>query len=199
MKRQLNRRQALQLAGTAAAGATCTASLGSAQAAPAKQKASPLSFCLNTSTIRSQKLSLVETMELVADAGYQGMEPWVREVRQYAQNGGSLRDVRNRAGDLGLEIVSMIGFAQWAVDDDTRRGKGVEDFKRDMELAASIGCKRIAAPPAGATRQPVELPAVAERYRHLLELGAEIGVVPQLELWGSSRTLSLIPYAPGRA
>jgi sugar phosphate isomerase/epimerase len=34
------------------------------------------------------------------------------------------------------------------------------------------------------------LPTIARRYRKLLELGAETGVTPQLELWGFSKTLS---------
>ena len=63
-------------------------------------------------------------------------------------------------------------------------------MKRDMDLVAQIGGKRIAAPPVGATNQPMDLLKVAERYRKVLELGRQAGIVPQLELWGRSKTLS---------
>ena len=65
-----------------------------------------------------------------------------------------------------------------------------------MELVRRIGGKRLAAPPAGATDQPMtNLSQIAERYRALLELGDQIGVVPQVEVWGSSRTLSRLGEA----
>jgi sugar phosphate isomerase/epimerase len=60
-----------------------------------------------------------------------------------------------------------------------------------MELVAQIGGKRFAAPPAGATDLPKLDPLkAAERYRSLLEAGSEIGVVPQMELWGFSKNLN---------
>ena len=77
------------------------------------------------------------------------------------------------------------------MDDDARRAKGFEQAKREMDLLAQIGGKRIAAPPAGATREPgLNLDRAAERSRELLEAGEEIGVVPQIETWGSSANLS---------
>ncbi len=56
---------------------------------------------------------------------------------------------------------------------------------------AEIGCKRTAAPPVGATNTPgLDLKRAAERYRAVLELGDQTGVVPHLELWGFSKNLS---------
>ena len=62
-----------------------------------------------------------------------------------------------------------------------------------MALVKAIGGGRVAAPPVGAHRggsTPPPLPVIAERYRALLEVGEQVGVVPQLELWGFSPTLS---------
>jgi sugar phosphate isomerase/epimerase len=60
-----------------------------------------------------------------------------------------------------------------------------------MDLVAQIGGKRLAAPPSGATNTPgLDLAKAAERYRALLELGDQMGVVPQLELWGFSKNLN---------
>ena len=67
----------------------------------------------------------------------------------------------------------------------------LEQMKREMEMVRIVGGTRIAAPPAGATDQTnLNLLAAAERYGVLLELGDEMGVVPQLEVWGFSKSLS---------
>ncbi len=88
-------------------------------------------------------------------------------------------------------MESSIGFATWIVDDDSQRAEGLETTKRDMQLLLEIGGTRLAAPPAGATNQAdLNFLAAAERYRKLLEIGEEIGVVPELELWGFSKSIS---------
>ena len=86
------------------------------------------------------------------------------------------------------------------VEDDARRAKGLERAKREMELAAQIGARRFAAPPAGATGLPkLELVKAAERYRALLEAGDQIGLVPELELWGFSANLNRLGECVGIA
>src|SRR5207249_3747345 len=66
----------------------------------------------------------------------------------------------------------------------------------NMEIVRRIGGKRLAAPPVGATdRGDIDLKRVAERYRALLELGETLGVVPQVEVWGFSRTLGTLGEA----
>ena len=151
---------------------------------------------LNTSTIRGQKLSIVEEIAIAAKAGYQAMEPWVDELERYAASGASLEDLGKRFRDAGISVESAIGFFDWIVDDADRRRKGMEAARRSMELVRRIGGKRLAAPPAGATDQPLtDLSKIAERYRALLELGDQIGVVPQVEVWGPSRTLGRLGEA----
>ena len=88
-----------------------------------------------------------------------------------------------------------IDFFEWAVDDDDRRAKGFEAASRSMEILQKIGGKRLAAPPVGATDRPIEPLRVAERYRKLLELGDQFGVVPEVEVWGGSRTLGRLGEA----
>jgi 2-keto-myo-inositol isomerase len=59
-----------------------------------------------------------------------------------------------------------------------------------MELVQKIGGERIACPPVGATNvKGLDLYKAAERYRHVLQIGDIVGVVPQVELWGFSTTL----------
>ncbi len=153
-------------------------------------------YCFNTSTIRGQRLSLVEEIDIVAKAGYQAIEPWINEIEHYQQQGGSLKELRMRIVDRGLTVESAIGFAEWIVDDDARRAKGLEQARYEMDLVQQIGGKRIAAPAAGATEvSNIDYLKVAERYRALLELGDQIGVVPQVEVWGFSQTLHRLEQA----
>jgi sugar phosphate isomerase/epimerase len=151
----------------------------------------PFGYCLNTSTIRLDGLGIVDKIEIAAKAGYKGLEPWIREFDEYTKQGGSLKDLAKRIRDAGLTVESAIGFAEWIVDDDARRAKGFEEAKRCMEIVAQVGGTRLAAPPAGATdKADLNLLRAAERYRELLELGEQMGVVPQVELWGFSKSLS---------
>jgi len=151
----------------------------------------PFRYCLNTSTIRGQNLPIVEEINIAARAGYQGIEPWINELERYVQQGRSLRDLGRRIGDAGLRVESAIGFSEWIVDDEARRRRGLEQTRQAMDMVRQIGGTRLAAPPAGATNQAdLPLARLAERYRAILELGDRAGVVPQLEVWGSSRTLS---------
>ncbi len=152
----------------------------------------PTRYCLNTSTIRGQKLSIVEEIDLAAKVGYDGIEPWIREITQYIDGGGSLKDLAKRIADAGLKVESAIGFAAWIVGDDAKREAALESAKRDMDLVRQLGGERIAAPPVGATNEAIDLRAAAERYAKLLEVGREIGVTPMIELWGFSKSLHRI-------
>ncbi len=192
----VSRRGFIAGAGAAFGAAVTTGRPGLASAAAKSGRKVPFSYCFNTSTIRGQDLSLDKEIEITAEAGYTGIEPWVRKVNDYAASGGSLRDIRKKTSDLGLTVESAIDFSRWIVDDDAERAKGFEQVKRAMDVLARIGGKRIAAPPAGATRQPgLDLMKAAERYRALLELGEKMGVVPQIETWGSSKNLHRLGQA----
>jgi sugar phosphate isomerase/epimerase len=146
-------------------------------------------FCLNTSTIRGQKLGIVQNLAIAAKAGYRGVEPWIDEIDEYVKSGGTLAELRRRIDDLGLTVESAIAFAEWIVDDEARRRRGLEEAKRTMEMIAQLGGRRIAAPPAGATDRAIPLDDAAGRFSALAELGEQVGVMPQLEVWGFSRTL----------
>ena len=187
IKNMFSRRQLLS-AGTAATLATLASKPQSSHGMQ-NTKAS-FRYCFNTSTIRGQNLSLEQEIDITAKAGYHAIEPWVSKLHDHVKNGGKLSDIRKRIDDAGLTVESAISFPSWIVDDDEQRTKGFEQTKRDMDVLAQVGGKRIAAPPAGATRNPgLDLVKAAERYRALLEMGDEMGVVPQVEVWGSSANL----------
>jgi len=190
---KLSRREALARTGAMVGAGLLGAEFGlsMAAAAPAAKEAGrPFLYSLNTATIRGQKLGIVKEIEIAAQAGYDGLEPWVDAIEAYVKSGGSLADLKKRISDAGLTVEGAIGFPEWIVDDDARRAKGLERAKREMDLVAQIGGKRFASPPAGATDLPkLELARAAERYRALLEVGDQAGLTAELELWGFSRNL----------
>src|SRR5436190_1546018 len=175
---------------TAAAGAAIG---GMTQPAAGQEAANrePFIYSLNTSTIRGQNIPIVDEIAIAARAGYQAIEPWINELERYVQGGGNLRDLGRRIQDAGLRVESAIGFAEWIVDDEARRRRGLETARRDMDMIRQIGGTRMAAPPSGATNQTnLNILQATERYRALCELGQEIGVSPQAEIWGHSRSLN---------
>lgn len=157
---------------------------------PALASGSAFRFCLNTATLRGHKLGIVKEIGVAAEAGYDAVEVWVDALNEYVKSGGSLADLKKRINDAGLTVEGAIAFAEWVVEDEARRAKGLERAKQEMEMVAQIGGRRFAAPPAGATDLPkLELMKAAERYRALLEVGEQLGVVPELEVWGFSKNL----------
>jgi len=183
------------MAGTLAAGWTGLSTTG-AQAEPAKPHLTPIGspanfrYCLNTSTLRGQKLPITELVDIAAKAGYDAIEPWLKELEDFLQAGGKLSDLRKRIADHGLTVESAIGFAPWLVDDDAARAQGLEQARHDMDLVKQIGGKRIAAPPAGAYEmENLNLFVAAQRYRAVLDLGDQMEIVPQVEFWGASKSL----------
>jgi sugar phosphate isomerase/epimerase len=188
------RRTFVKGAGLAASGVLVGGALGAQPAVAAE--ASRFRFCLNMSTIRGQNLAADEEMRIAHQAGYDAVEPWLGKLHEFAAQGGSLRDLRKQLDDWGLTVESAIGFAPWIVDDDTRRAAGFEQARRDMELIAQLGGKRIAAPPAGVGRgERVDPRKAAARYRQLLELGEEVGVTPQIEMWGGNSSIGRVSTA----
>ncbi|MEZ6059026.1 MAG: sugar phosphate isomerase/epimerase family protein [Planctomycetaceae bacterium] len=189
-----SRRQFLAAA-AAATTATIAAShvaASGASAASAAAQPTEFSYCLNTATIRGQELGIEQEVRVTAEAGYNAIEPWIGSLRKFVESGGVLKDLRSLISDSGLTVESAIGFAQWIADDEAARMKGLDEARRDMEMLREIGGTRIAAPPVGAHNDgpKLDLMVVADRYRALLEIGDETGVVPQLEVWGFSRNLS---------
>ena len=187
MHAHLTRRDAI--AGMVGSSIVATTAIAQ-QPEPARPR-DPFTYCLNTSTIRGQNLSITDEIDIASRAGYQAIEPWINELERYVQQGGDLRDLGRRIRDAGLVVPSAIGFMDWVVDDEARRRRGLEVARQAMDMVQQIGGRRLAAPPVGATDQTdLNLMRAAERYRALLEVGARIGVVPQCEVWGFSKSLS---------
>ncbi|MBL7872599.1 MAG: sugar phosphate isomerase/epimerase [Cyclobacteriaceae bacterium] len=161
-----------------------------------KNAKSNFKYCLNTSTISGQMTGIQKYVEIAAQAGYDGVEIWVQDVKDFKAQGGSLKTLKKLLDDSHLTVYDAIGFAPWMVEDEQQRKAGFGQMKQEMELMAELGCTRIAAPAAGVKAdETLNLVKVGERYKQLLELGRQTGVMPQLEFWGSSPVF----YSMGQA
>ena len=205
----LSRREVVRGAVAALGAAMVSSTAGEAQTprpagARTRPANEPFGYCLNTSTIRGNKLDIVGVVTAAAKAGFHAIEPWIREIDAYTTKGGALKDLGKRIADAGLTVEGAIAFNSFLDDDDTRRAASMEKLKVDMDKVAQIGGTRIAAPP-GNSRAAVSLDNAAKYYREALEMGEKMGVLPLLELWGTHPVLGPLSHgiyvtvAAGRA
>jgi sugar phosphate isomerase/epimerase len=188
-----SRRQLVKTAGVAAAASFIPQSLSSTIVNSEKAN---FRFCINTSTISGQKPGVLKYIDIAAKAGYDGIELWVRDVVEYLNQGNSISSLKKQLSDNRLTVENAIGFATWLVDDDDQRNAAFAQMKEEMGIMAQIGCKRIAACPKGLIAgNPLDLFKSGERYKQMIELGRQTGVMPQLEFWGHSQTLFHIGQA----
>ena len=182
----LNRRELLKLSGVAAI-ASFLPGVINAAAPPAK---GPFRFCLNTSTISGQKPGLVQYIEIAAKAGYDGLELWVDDIKNYLKQGNSIESLVKLIKDKGLVVEDAISFTEWMVDNDSRRKAGIAQLEDEMKMMTALGCHRIAAPPAGIEKgEIIDFQKAGTRYREILALGRRYDVMPLLEFWGASGTV----------
>lgn len=182
----LNRRDMLRLTVIPAAAAIVPSSFINAT----PLTAGPFRFCLNTSTIMGQKPGLERMIEIAAIAGYDGLELWVRDIQEWLSQGNSIEQLAKLIAGKKLRVENAISFTEWMVDDDGRRNAAMAALEKEMQMMAILGCKRIAAPPAGVSKdQPIDIQKAGARYRETIALGRKYKVMPLLEFWGASGTV----------
>lgn len=189
----MNRRQLFKTAGAASLAALLPdVTFG----IPKEKGTSDFRFCLNTSTIKGQKPGLLKSIKIATQAGYDGIELWISDIKDYLNEGHSVKELSKFIRDNGIKVENAIRFATWLVDDEAKRKAGFARMQEEMELMAQLGCKRIAAPPFGVKAgQPLDLFLAGERFKQLIDLGRHTGVMPQLEFWGASGTLFQLSQA----
>ncbi|MBW5446262.1 TIM barrel protein [Cohnella sp. CFH 77786] len=154
----------------------------------------PFKTSLNASTLFPYVLDVESQIRVAADAGYEGIELWVRDIETYLAAGGSLGSLRRLIGDTGLALPNAIAFFRWADRDKAVREAGLEQAKREMTMLADLGCEAVAAPPFGDV-EGVTLEEMAEAFARLAKLGRDIGIEPYLEFWGRAKRLSRLSEA----
>ncbi|GMA61720.1 sugar phosphate isomerase/epimerase [Alicyclobacillus fastidiosus] len=151
----------------------------------------PFKTALNASTLFPFNLNIVEQVKIASDAGYEGIELWMRDIMSYLDNGGSLQTLKAYIRDSGISVVNAIAFFRWADKDDTLRTQGLLQARREMEILAQLGCIAVAAPPFGDLKGE-SLSTIAEHFAELHNMGLMIGVEPYLEFWGRAIRISSI-------
>ncbi|CAM4105907.1 sugar phosphate isomerase/epimerase [Paenibacillus alkaliterrae] len=154
----------------------------------------PFKLSLNASTLFPYKLGVEEQIAVAAEAGYAGIELWVRDIDAYLAGGGKLPELRRHIEASGIAVVNAIAFWSWADSEEAARRKGFEHAKRELELLAELGCAAAAAPPFGSVAG-VSLDDMAEQFAKLAKLSRGIGLEPYLEFWGRASKLNRLSEA----
>ena len=184
----VNRRDLLKLTGAASLASLLPSSFIHA-AIPAAPKG-PFRFCLNTSTIRGQKPGLLQYIAIASQAGYDGVELWITDIREHLAKGNTLQSLADFIKAKRVTVFDTISFTTWMVDDEAERKAGIAQLEDEMKIVSALGCHRIAAPPAGIKAgTPINVEHAGERYHEILQLGRKYNVMPLLEFWGASGTL----------
>lgn len=149
---------------------------------------------LNASTLSPFKLSVIEQLKVAAGAGYDGIELWIKDIENYLQGGGTVKQLKRYVADTGISIVNAITFFIWSDVDDIIRKEGLRQAEREMSILGELGCPAVAAPPSGNVKE-VSLETMAVHFAELTKLARRIGVEPYLEFWGRAKKLSKLSEA----
>ena len=133
-------------------------------------------FCLNTSTIKPQPL--LRKIELVAQAGFEGIELWINDIYDFIGRGGEVADIEKALADHGLFVPSVIAIRQWGDMDGWEYQLVLDEARRRFALGSRLGAKYIVATPPLEQEGQDHLPG---RYRDLLMIGREEGIKPTFE------------------
>ena len=147
MNTHLDRRSLLAgMAGAVAAGVTTgcetTPTTDAHRRSPRWQGGRSLwPVCLDTATIRPA--SLEDKIRIAAEAGFDAIEPWEGELRDYEVEGGSLLDLRKRIEDAGLFVPSVIGLWNAIPPTEEAWEAGLPEVRNRMRMAAAIGSQQL--------------------------------------------------------
>ena len=187
---RITRRDLMKLAGLGAAALASTGRVASAQ--DAKPTNARWKLSLNTSTI--SPASLDDKVGAAAKAGYDVIELWASDLEKYEKEGKSLADLGKRIKDQGLEVVNIIGLWNAMPVKDEDKPKTDEGIRAKLGHAQKVGSKHIAAL-ATPDRPDIDVLWAAKRYREILDLGKEFGIVPAVEFVGFCKGIHTLGQA----
>lgn len=130
--------------------------------------ASPWPICLDTATIRPA--SLRDKVKIAAKAGYDAIEPWDGELKEFEEKGGNLKDLGREIKDLGMFVPSVIGL--WNALPPTKElfESSLKDTRNRMRMAAAIGAEHVQTIP-NTVGENYDPKWVSARYRDIIEIG----------------------------
>jgi sugar phosphate isomerase/epimerase len=154
----------------------------------------PFKTALNASTLFPFELDVKQQVRIAAEAGFEGIELWVKDIQTHLEQGGTIKDLKTYLSDTGVSLVNAIAFFPWADADETVREQGFAQAEREMRMLAGLGRLAVAAPPFGDV-SGMTLPAMAEQFARLAAVARGIGIEPYLEFWGRAKKLSRLSEA----
>ncbi|MFP4377259.1 MAG: sugar phosphate isomerase/epimerase family protein [Spirochaetales bacterium] len=154
----------------------------------------PFLLTLNSSTLRPYNLDLESQLRVTAEAGFAGIEIWMRDLQAYMARGNRPDQIRFLAEELGISVVNGIAFFKWTDRNPKTRKAGLEQAAHEITVLAETGCTKIAAPPAGDVTG-LSATEIAANYERLLAISRPMGVDPVLEFWGRASRLHTVNEA----
>ena len=148
-------------------------------------------LCLNASTIMTT--DIMTQIDVADKTGFTAIELWFDHIDAFVNEGkGSVADIRKALDDRGLAVPTCIYLGEWFDTEGDAYTTALEEIKRRLEIAATIGAPHVIAGPPGG---PACYDVGATRYRELLELGDQFGVKPSMEFLGFVEQLNTIEDA----
>ncbi len=140
---------------------------------------SAFQYSLNSSTIKPTPI--LDKVRVASEAGYDAIELWHDDIEAHRASGGTLKEIRSAIDDRGLVVPTTIMLKGWCEPDGPEYRQGIDECKRRLEHAATLGAiHSIAGPPLG----DVDYDLASQRYGELLDLGLSMGVKPAMEYLG---------------
>jgi sugar phosphate isomerase/epimerase len=128
---------------------------------------SPWPISLDGATVGWPKLETF--VEVAAKAGYDAIEPWMRQLEQYEQDGGDLKALGQRIAERGMFVPSIIGLWDAIPTERSAFEKSLKATRRRMGLAQKIGARHVQTIPAKDGQ--MDLDWAGEAYRRILDIG----------------------------
>lgn len=140
---------------------------------------SPWPICLDTATIRTAG-DIEKKVDIAIAAGFDAIEPWDRELKEFEENGGNLKALGEKIRDNGLFVPSMIGLWGCLPEDEEAFQKSLPETRNRLRMASEIGCEFAQAIP-NKVGENYDVKFVASCYRRILEIGLkEYNIIPAL-------------------
>lgn len=140
---------------------------------------SPWPICLDTATIRTAG-TLEQKVDIAIKAGFDAIEPWDGELKEFEEAGGDLKALGKKIKDAGLFVPSMIGLWGCIPESEEAFQASLPATRERMRMASDIGCEFVQAIPnkIGENYDPK---FAASCYRRILEIGInEYNITPAL-------------------
>jgi len=140
---------------------------------------SPWPICIDTATIRTAG-SLDKKVDIAIAAGFDAIEPWDNELKEFEESGGDLKVLGQKIRDHGLFVPSMIGLWGCLPDNEDAFQKSLPDTRNRLRMASEIGCEFVQVIPNKVGKN-YNVKFVASCYRRILEIGLkEFNICPAL-------------------